>query len=731
MRNALSALLLAALAAPATSPTSVAAQPRPAPRALQPFRSGAELSAYLAGLRPSARVVPQGPGVVGDPAPCGGGSTITRLAAPSAGAPVVIRGRVTDPAGQPLAGAQVQVESPLVRTVAAANGEYRLLVPANGVAAQAELFVSATTLGRQTDRRMVQAAPGDTFTVDFRLCTSAVALEGITVNSVSVTSVTNNQVGGVDEGDIVKVHGAHLVMLRRGRLFTVSLKAGRMEPVSAVNAFGPDIDPDGTWYDELLVSGDLVVVLGYSYERGGTELGLFSIDGRGHLRYRATYHLRSNDYYSSRNYASRLIGTRLVLYTPLWVDSYDDLAEWVPAMRRWHAGATDREFRPIASPTRIFRPARELDAGDVVLHTVTTCELARVEVTCRATGVLGPGGEDFYVSATAAYVWLSEWSGRFGRPSAPSMLYRLPLDGTSPSALGVSGSPIDQFSFLESGDGFLNVLVRSDAAGARMWAAEHARGEVSLLRVPLASFSDGRRDAPAASYRALPGAGGGTFQNRFVGRHLLYGTGSGWGRPDPSGRSVLYATRWDGGPVAALALPHGVDRIEPMGSDAVVVGTDGRDLHFTAIDLGGRARVAQRYVSRNASQGELRSHGFFYRPDGGDTGILGLPIRGAGRPGYEHLFSESSAVIFLRNRHARFEELGELAARPPLTDDDETDGCVASCVDWYGNSRPLFLRGRVFALMGYELVEGAVSNGRIREIARVSYAPPPTAVSRR
>ncbi len=33
-------------------------------------------------------------------------------------------------------------------------------------------------------------------------------------------SVTNTQHAGVDEGGIVKVHGNHLVVLRRGRLFT-------------------------------------------------------------------------------------------------------------------------------------------------------------------------------------------------------------------------------------------------------------------------------------------------------------------------------------------------------------------------------------------------------------------------------------------------------------------------------------------------------------------------------
>ena len=118
-------------------------------------------------------------------------------------------------------------------------------------------------------------------------------------------SVTNTQHAGVDEGGIVKVHGDHLVVLRRGRLFTVAVGDNALKPISAVDAFGPEIDPRSTWYDEMLVSDDTVVVIGYSYQRGGTEVGLFNIDGAGNLSYRSTYHLRSNDYYSSRNYASR------------------------------------------------------------------------------------------------------------------------------------------------------------------------------------------------------------------------------------------------------------------------------------------------------------------------------------------------------------------------------------------------------------------------------------------
>jgi hypothetical protein len=534
-------------------------------------------------------------------------------------------------------------------------------------------------------------------------------------------SVTNVQQAGVDEGGIVKLHGDHLVMLRRGRLFTVAIGGGALKPISTADAFGPEINPDDTWYDEMLVSDDTVAVIGYSYERGGTEVGLFHIDDSGNLRYRATYHLRSNDYYSSRNYASRLIGSKLIFYTPLYLSPGDeDPSQSFPALRKWHKGAKESEFQKIVSATRVYRPEHRLSASNgLALHTVTVCDLSKSELTCEATAVVGAPGRVFYVSSDSVYVWTTDGAAS-ADDRARSMLYRMPLDGSGPSALQTSGSPVDQFSFLESEDGHLNVLVRSEAAGDGMWSAEVAAGDVALMRVPLSSFSDGSESVPSESYRELPKPEGYTFVNRFVADHLLYGTGSGWGPPDKSGRSTLYAVRWAGGQVSELQLPHGVDRIEVMGRGAVVVGTDGRDLHFTGVRLDPVPQLSRRYTRKDASQGELRSHGFFYKPDGEDSGLLGLPISRPGRPGYEHLFEESASILFLRNDSFDLKELGELDARPERAVDDN---CRASCVDWYGNARPLFLRGRVFALLGYELVEGKLEDGRIREARRVSYAP--------
>lgn len=407
-------------------------------------------------------------------------------------------------------------------------------------------------------------------------------------------SITNTQHAGVDEGGIVKLHGDHLVVLRRGRLFTVAIGDGSLKPISTVDAFGPEIDPRYTWYDEMLVSEDTVAVIGYSYERGGTEVGLFRIDRAGNLAYRSTYHLRSN--------------------------------------------------------------------------------------------------------------------------------------GSSPNAIGVSGSPVDQFSFLESEDKHLNVLVRSNGSGDGMWAAERAAGDVALLRIPLNSFNDGSNDASSWDYHGLPKPSGYTFQNRFVGDYLLYGTGSGWGAPENKNKSNLFVVHWADGDLNELTVAHGVDRIEALGSDAIVVGTDGNDLHFTAIRLGQSPEVADEYIRKGASQGELRSHGFFYKPDGPNSGVLGLPISVPGRSGYRHLFEGSAAILFLRNNSLHFEEVGELAAQSEKAVDD---ACRASCVDWYGNSRPIFARGRILALLGYEIVEANLKDGRIREARRINYAPQAISITRR
>jgi len=113
---------------------------------------------------------------------------------------------------------------------------------------------------------------------------------------------------------------------------------------------------------------------------------------------------------------------------------------------------------------------------------------------------------------------------------------------------------------------------------------------------------------------------------------------------------------------------------------------------------------------------------------GADSGLLGLPLVRPGpaqtRPAADRP-AGSASMLFLRHESLRFTPLGELAARAG----GGADACRASCVDWYGKARPLFVDRRVFALLGYELVEGRLEGAagdageRLAERRRIDFTP--------
>jgi hypothetical protein len=164
-----------------------------------------------------------------------------------------------------------------------------------------------------------------------------------------------------------------------------------------------------------------------------------------------------------------------------------------------------------------------------------------------------------------------------------------------------------------------------------------------------------------------------------------------------------------------------------MGGAAVAIGRQNGDLCFSSVALAGGPQLVDRYVLPGATQGETRTHGFFFRDDGEGQGVLGLPVRGGGA-GWHQLQHGSASVFYLRVSGQRFTALGGLGASGLGQMDDR---CVASCADWYGNARPIFWRGRVFALLGYELVEGRMDVDRMIEVNRLVLRPEHVRASRR
>ncbi len=277
-------------------------------------------------------------------------------------------------------------------------------------------------------------------------------------------------------------------------------------------------------------------------------------------------------------------------------------------------------------------------------------------------------------------------------------------------------------SFLENGNR-LHVLVDGQGLGDGMWRSEQTnRRDLSLLRIPLNEFGDGSANAKPENYMILARPEEGVAQNRYVGDYLLYGSQNYSYSPDQLNNRI-FAVRWkDGRSTHIVDLgEHGVERIEAMGRDAVIIGgqtgTRNNDsgLYFTSLSLSkDRPIIASSYKKAGAAQSESRSHGFFYKAENASRGIIGLPVVGNNKG------QQSAAMTFLSNQSLRLIPMGDLNAQDKVGNDN----CVASCVDWYGNSRPIFYKGRIFALMGYEIVEGIENTkGQIVEKQRVNFKP--------
>jgi hypothetical protein len=549
--------------------------------------------------------------------------------------------------------------------------------------------------------------------------------------STTADGITNVQTAGVDEGGIVKRAGDFLVVLRRGRLFTVRVGSDALDPVAMTDAYAPNADPRGAWYDELLVSGSTVVVVGYSYARGGTEIGLFELDPRGGLSYRATYHLRSFDYFSARNYASRLIGRQLVFYSPtLLQPGGPHPLQMMPGLRRWTgavAAPADASWQRILPATRIHRSDDDFDPSQpLALHTITRCELGAATLDCDSTAVLGPAGRVFYVSQSAVYVWTAGRAA--GRAESSSAVFRIPLDGRAPSGLKTVGVPIDQLSFLEDAQGHLNVLLRAGGAGEGMWGQQGLQGDTALLRLPLSALGDGRgprsvnttaacrrshRRRTASSVTGCWWAVAGLRAGPMTAVPPL-GLGPALRRPPVRGPAAGPgpcggAHRSPGGPCGA----GGQCRRRPAlqrGAPGRWPGPPGRPPRAGRCPAG---RDPHARLLLPADRRRRRSAG---SAGAGPAAVRGGLLRGA---------AGAASVLFLREQALDFRPLGSLQSRGGALD----DGCKASCVDWYGNARPLFVGDRVFALLGYELVEGRLDGRggaeRIDERRRASFAPRP------
>jgi hypothetical protein len=595
-------------------------------------------------------------------------------------------------------------------------------------------------------------------------------------------SITNNQMQGVDEGDIVKQIGRFLLILSDGRIFTIDTRPGGRPGLALASRINVYLDPGiDTWYDEMLVFGDRILVAGYSYEEEHTVLSVFRLDQAGRLSREGTFTRRTNDYYSANNYATRLVGDSLVVYSIYNIEESDDLHApfGLASMQRWLPGPPQRrparaahERRdgdnppagpPLVGATELYRPVR-LETRPSI-HAFSVCPLGplaeRQALECRTTGFVGPEAAEWYVTAEEALLWAvdvdldrdAQCAGARASHEEvlPAVLFRVPHDGGAPGVAGARGVPFDQFS-LQANDGTLRALV--DRIPERCNRPYRDPVEPWYFEAPLASLSATYRELGQRHYAEVPNPGMRNIANRFTERYLVYGGLSSYRGGPPEfdaddydddaearaarqrifARPPAYAVR-AGHPEAVhrLDIGHNVIRAERYGeNDIVLTGYRGRrGLSISLIDLDGSPRIASTVELNGRFESEGRSHAFNSTIGEGGRGVMGLPTTSHDE-GRRRWRSRASDISYLAVDGDRLRSLGEIVSTLQYDrgrrydDEDDRDGlpgyeCEVSCIDWYGNSRPIFTDGRIFALMGGELVEARRGPDRMVEIHRLDY----------
>ena len=538
-------------------------------------------------------------------------------------------------------------------------------------------------------------------------------------------TITNNQEQGVDEGGIVKNIGGALVVLRKGRLYAVSVaQAGSPQQTDTLPVALSDELNKSVWYDEMLVRGDRIYVIGYRYGlklieagasptgkdatstawHGATEVASFRL-ANGKIERLKSLFLESNDYFSGTNYASRMIDGKLVFYMPhgTWSRDAGQRHLHIPNFFTPNADGSFSKGAPIFTPTDVYVP---LDVpSDPVFHTIVKCELPDDGgFTCNARSLLSGSGREHYVTPNAVFLW-----------SLPRA-YMFRFEDLGVVAHKAGATPQDQFSFKLDG-GVLHMAGLSWKAPTKRLGAEpnaeppsgpYVPEKVPFVveSLPIADFDVYGEQALAEKERPVVGLDGSTAwgqKQRFVGRSLFIGVST-YSPTDPALSNKLVRFELGSGATTTRDLPGPVVRIEPLGEGRALVAIQSS----TALDLESLP-VAGPLVPQGSahvdglSQGESRSHGFFFKPGSDGGGAFGLPVMNDGG-GSGWYGSGISNIGFWSVTPA-----GGMSGLGIVSSSKEVGICETSCTDWYGNTRPIFLGERAFALMGSELAEISVT----------------------
>ncbi len=175
----------------------------------------------------------------------------------SAQEPATVTGRVTNAQGAAENAVTVRINALNVGTTTAADGTYRLVIPAARLRTGPQT-ITASRVGLATQSRTVTLAPGASLTQNFQLGAEALGLEGLVVTALGITREER-----AVSTSVQSVQGADLTQARETNV--VNALSGKVSGVTVTNA-GPQ-------------GGSARVVIRGANSIAGNNQPLFIVDG--------------------------------------------------------------------------------------------------------------------------------------------------------------------------------------------------------------------------------------------------------------------------------------------------------------------------------------------------------------------------------------------------------------------------------------------------------------------
>jgi hypothetical protein len=187
------------------------------------------------------------------------------------------------------------------------------------------------------------------------------------------------------------------------------------------------------------------------------------------------------------------------------------------------------------------------------------------------------------------------------------------------------------------------------------------------------------------------------------------------------GDSTLTIVNRGNGSYQTIDLPFSLSRLELADNDFIITGYwDSTDYSETSLGLtllsikNDTAFLGETSWLENAYESESRSHAYSYKKQNNGDRIFALPVVSDLDTRY---WKESAALNFFRIEDETITTLSPVLPQAFTNSDDE---CSVSCIDWYGNTRGIFVDDAIYALLGDQLTSISSESGDIAPLRHLN-----------